>query len=277
MKKICVGLILCMMTIGTERVFSLDGGASGYGGGAGAASGVVGGRDSDASVDSDSDYCDYFILETNLDRALDILGGDAELIDRRTAVDLLLTAVRNNTFDLNGIDSMFYNTALHDAVRTNNDLMAAILVDCGAELNIINIDGLTPLHLAVIHGRSEMVELLLAAGADETIRATFSRTNDSGQVLRCYPDCTAGEIARMDARGGDEVPREVRVSAPAIVVVFAIFEDRWNPLRRAWVAAVVRGRFRRERRESALFVLRSLLKPLIERGVLRRERQPGAV
>ncbi|KRZ80029.1 NF-kappa-B inhibitor zeta [Trichinella papuae] len=56
-------------------------------------------------------------------------------------------------------------TPLYLAVQKQLTMVAAYFVDCGADVNVIanNSDGGTPLHYAVAHGMSEMVEVLASS------------------------------------------------------------------------------------------------------------------
>ncbi|KRY78560.1 NF-kappa-B inhibitor zeta [Trichinella pseudospiralis] len=56
-------------------------------------------------------------------------------------------------------------TPLYLAVQKHLTMVAAYFVDCGADVNVIanNSDGGTPLHYAVAHGMSEMVEVLASS------------------------------------------------------------------------------------------------------------------
>ena len=56
-------------------------------------------------------------------------------------------------------------TALHFAARSNTPEVMEVFLDLGANVNIQNSDGLTPLHSAAFRGR-DMVSLLLDRGAD---------------------------------------------------------------------------------------------------------------
>ena len=67
--------------------------------------------------------------------------------------------------------------------------MARLLLEAGAETNVIQAGGWSPLHQAAAHGRRELAELLLAKGADT------SATSDDGR--------TPAEMAK--AKGHDEL------------------------------------------------------------------------
>lgn len=54
--------------------------------------------------------------------------------------------------------------------------MVAALIDAGAEVNIAQHGGWTPLHQAAAHGAAALVDLLLAHGADRKARSEDGRT-----------------------------------------------------------------------------------------------------
>ncbi len=58
------------------------------------------------------------------------------------------------------------DNALHVAVRRKDISMAKALIDAGIEVNKAGDLGYTPLHVACMKGNREMVELLVASGAD---------------------------------------------------------------------------------------------------------------
>ena len=60
-----------------------------------------------------------------------------------------------------------YTMPLHNAVwRHNTELIAYLLKQKAIILDDTNIDGFTPLMIAVEHGRTDIVDMLLAAGAN---------------------------------------------------------------------------------------------------------------
>lgn len=61
-------------------------------------------------------------------------------------------------------------TPLHSAVAGNHYAVAAKLIEAGANVNAIQADGFTPLMGAAQNGNLQMVELLLAHGADVNAR-----------------------------------------------------------------------------------------------------------
>jgi hypothetical protein len=59
-----------------------------------------------------------------------------------------------------------YGSALHIAVREGHLQIAKLLIDRGAEIDVLDHKDFTPLHNAAWNGNLEMTELLLDAGAD---------------------------------------------------------------------------------------------------------------
>jgi ankyrin repeat protein len=72
-----------------------------------------------------------------------------------------------NAKDYYSGDKTRYTMPLHNAVwRHNTELVAYLLQQEGIQLDDTNVDGYTPLMIAVEHGQEEIVEMLLTAGAN---------------------------------------------------------------------------------------------------------------
>lgn len=71
-----------------------------------------------------------------------------------------------NTCSQNG-----YNVyPLHSALNINHTDISKMLIEAGAEVNVVQSQRLTPLHLAAQHGNIDIIILLLEHGADITVR-----------------------------------------------------------------------------------------------------------
>jgi ankyrin repeat protein len=84
-------------------------------------------------------------------------------------------------------------TAIHSAVSRKHAELVGILLEAGANPNVRQSAGWTPLHAAAMNGDLASVELLLASGADaaatnEEGRSVADLANESGD------DATAGRI-----------------------------------------------------------------------------------
>ena len=113
---------------------------------------------------------------------------DAVKAGNRDAVRLLLKnpTARN---DVNAAEPDG-TTALHWAVRAEDQEISQLLLRAGAKPNAANRYGVTPISLAAQHANAVLVELLLAAGADanaslpqgETVLMTAARTGNPEAV-----------------------------------------------------------------------------------------------
>jgi len=64
-----------------------------------------------------------------------------------------------------------FDTAIHESVwRENISLVRYLLSEPGIRLDELNVDGYTPLMIAIKKGNSDIVDMLLAAGANPTVR-----------------------------------------------------------------------------------------------------------
>ena len=96
-------------------------------------------------------------------------------------------------------------TALHWAVYHDDLPTATLLVKAGANAKAANRYGVTPLSLACTNGNTEIVELLLKAGADRQHDA--ARRRDGLDDRRAHGKARAGEgAARARSRGQCQGP-----------------------------------------------------------------------
>lgn len=83
---------------------------------------------------------------------------------------------------------------LHAALGSNNDSIAKMLIEAGAEVNVMQSSRITPLHLAAQQGNIDIIILLLEHGADISIRTDMGQTpaelasergfNEIAEILR---------------------------------------------------------------------------------------------
>jgi len=90
----------------------------------------------------------------------------------------VFAAVRKN--DLTEIENLFNenkfldinkpqfnsNTFLHDAVIHCKPATVLKLLDMGADLNAVDVDGWKPIHFAALLKQSKIIKILLSRGAD---------------------------------------------------------------------------------------------------------------
>lgn len=100
---------------------------------------------------------------------------------RASDLDFFVEAVRKDRIDevrafllkggdVNSRDVFGDNSGLHWAARLGLAEMARLLIDNGADLNIRNDEGFTPLHWAAGEGQKELVVILIVHGADVNAR-----------------------------------------------------------------------------------------------------------
>jgi len=93
--------------------------------------------------------------------------GNAEIVRY-----LLLKGADVNLSSQNG----YHVYPLHAAVNANLDEIAKMLVEAGAEVNVLQSSRTTPLHTAAQNGNIEMLILLLEHGALVDIKNDFGKT-----------------------------------------------------------------------------------------------------
>ena len=107
-----------------------------------------------------------------LSKGAKINQGDPALIEalKGDYIDIIQTLI-NNGADLNLRDSYFNKSALHWAIgslwQKTNEKIAKMLIAAGADVNIQDNEGNTPLSLAVQKNLDDLVELLKSKGAKE--------------------------------------------------------------------------------------------------------------
>ena len=110
-----------------------------------------------------------------------------------------LTHLINTGVDVNAQDTNTGNAPLHFAAANGHALIAGILIGSGAQVNIQNCAGSTPLHSATYTQENvECVRVLLMCGADQTIQNNI----DFGYYPSSYLDQDAspakGKVLKRD-------------------------------------------------------------------------------
>ena len=84
----------------------------------------------------------------------------------------------------------YRRTALHLAVVKKQPASLAALIDLGADLNLEDAVGLTPLDQAALNGEDEMARLLIDRGASITLPAAIAleRPDQIERLVRAHPD-----------------------------------------------------------------------------------------
>jgi ankyrin repeat protein len=88
-------------------------------------------------------------------------------------------------------------TPLHLAIYSNFSEIVRMLIDAGANLNVQDKHGDTPLHVAIMKNNPIIVQMLIDAGANLNMQAKNGRT-----ALHWAVDLREKEIVRMLIDGG---------------------------------------------------------------------------
>ncbi len=85
-------------------------------------------------------------------------------------------------------DTILLNTPMHIAAQIGDDDCINLLYQAGANLNIRNIEGRTPLHNAVLKRHPYAVATLISCGAHTTIRDKYAKTAIDYAKARDYQE-----------------------------------------------------------------------------------------
>jgi dienelactone hydrolase len=77
---------------------------------------------------------------------------------------------------------------LNYAALRNDTAMITLLLDAGADINLVNQSGFTPLHHAAEAGSKEVAALLITKGADLALRTKDGRTAEQIAEITHHPD-----------------------------------------------------------------------------------------
>ena len=101
---------------------------------------------------------------------------------------LLLKGADPNVSSKNG-----YNVyPIHSAVAANYDMIAKMLIEAGADVNVVQMSGATPLHSAAQNGNIELIIVLLEAGANVNALTEDGKTAADKATEKGF-----GEIAKI--------------------------------------------------------------------------------
>jgi ankyrin repeat protein len=114
-------------------------------------------------------------------------------------------------------------TALHWAVRANNQEFSELLVRAGADVNAINRYGITPLSLAAAQGNAPILSILLKAGAN--LKSAEASLPDGETLVMLAARTDSVEAVQALAAGGLDVnAAEPRTGTTALM--WAALENR---------------------------------------------------
>ena len=105
------------------------------------------------------------LLDNGADASMKNNNGECaiHLVGKRGDKELITMLLSNHQTDLQALDKN-RRTPLHHACFHGNTITCETLLNQGAELEAQTIEGLTPLHVAIIGGHEEIVKLLIKRG-----------------------------------------------------------------------------------------------------------------
>ena len=142
---------------------------------------------------ADIDDCEYSLVhaakEKNYEQVLLLLKQRVDVyktndFSERTALHYLIFSKEKDIvktllqYSKEGIDKqdLLGHTALFIAVSLGSDDIVEILLDYGANPNIVSINRITPLHVAAMYGYENIVEQLLIHGVDIDLKDLYGCT-----------------------------------------------------------------------------------------------------
>lgn len=97
---------------------------------------------------------------------------------------LLLKGADPNIASQNG----YHIYPIHSAVAADHNTIVKMLLEAGADVNVVQAKGVTPLHSAAHNGNIELLILLLEAGADVKAKMEDGRTASDMAAERGFRD-----------------------------------------------------------------------------------------
>mmetsp|Transcript_40244 Transcript_40244/g.89357 ORF Transcript_40244/g.89357 Transcript_40244/m.89357 type:complete len:193 (-) Transcript_40244:691-1269(-) len=129
-----------------------------------------------------------------------------DIAERGTAAQLTRLVERQLDFDINQRDNI-QRTALHWAAELQNYDVAAALMDYGCDINAVECNGRTAVHLAARAADRTMLDTLLTGLDDETVGKLVNQRDNFGMtpVFLCKQKTDEGAQAAFELlmlRGG---------------------------------------------------------------------------
>lgn len=127
----------------------------------------------------------------------------------------IIQAIESLEFDVNKLCGSLQETQLHIAVNLKHLHMAEFLLEKGADPNIKDKYGFTPLHKAIQSGQDDMIKLLIRHGMDLNIvdgggQTPLHYAAASGNIQACVILINAGADVNIGDRFGTTALKRIR-------------------------------------------------------------------
>ncbi len=104
-------------------------------------------------------------------------------LSSRIKAGIFIDAAELVGIDLNQTIPPDNRTLLHLASMTNKDNVS-LLLRTGAEINTADNNNWTPLHVAALHKQLDIIQILIAAGADKTIKTNSFQPETAKEIAQ---------------------------------------------------------------------------------------------
>lgn len=133
--------------------------------------------------------------------ALEVTQGNHPIHDAaKTGTGAQVKALLTKDASLLNVKNVRGSTPLHLAAINPDPSALEVLLAAGAEVNVADEEGFTPLHMAAFHRQADYALALLEAGADVNAKTTAGRTPLS-MAEKARADETSGVISLWILKG----------------------------------------------------------------------------
>lgn len=115
---------------------------------------------------------------------------------------------------------------IYSAVWNNNIKMTNFLLQHGADINTINVDGCNLLHRAILNNNLDMVKFLINKGANVNVPSRYCNISKEHSIQKTYErvqECT------KDTENGKRYPLNTAVIMNDLDLVRVLLENKANP------------------------------------------------
>ena len=110
--------------------------------------------------------------------------------------DIVRILLRNHANPNSSSQNGFQVFPLHAALGNQQDIIAKMLIEAGAEVNVVQSSRITPLHIAAQYGNIDMIIILLENGANIAIQTDQGQTASDLAADRGFKEIA--EILRVE-------------------------------------------------------------------------------
>src|SRR5690606_30368062 len=102
--------------------------------------------------------------------------------------DIVRILLRNGANPNSSSQNGYQVFPIHSALSNGQNTIAKMLIEAGAEVNVLQSSRISPLHLAAQQGNIDMIIVLLEHGANIAIRNDFGQTASDMAAEKGFPE-----------------------------------------------------------------------------------------